>query len=117
MAGDHLSDTFAALADPTRRAILARLARGEATVNELAEPFAMTVQAISKHLKVLERAGLVTRGRSAQQRPARLCGAPLGDASAWLAHYRQFWESGFDRLSEQLREMQSRDRQKGSSDD
>ena len=112
MAGEHLSETFAALADPTRRAILTRLARGEATVNELAEPFAISVQAVSKHLKVLERAGLVTRGRAAQQRPARLRGDPLGDASAWLAHYRQFWESGFDRLSDHLRE-----RQKGSSDD
>lgn len=112
MPGDHLSETFAALADPTRRAILARLARGEATVNELAEPFAISVQAVSKHLKVLERAGLVTRGRAAQQRPARLRGGPLGDASAWLAHYRQFWESSFDRLSDNLRE-----RQKGSSDD
>jgi DNA-binding transcriptional ArsR family regulator len=107
MAGDHLSETFAALADPTRRAILARLATGEATVNELAEPFAVSVQAISKHLKVLERAGLVTRGRSAQQRPARLRGTPLGDAAAWLAGYRRFWESGFDRLAEQLREMQA----------
>jgi DNA-binding transcriptional ArsR family regulator len=116
MPGDDLSETFAALADPTRRAILARLAKGEATVNELAEPFAMSVQAISKHLKVLERAGLVTRGRSAQQRPARLRGVPLGDASAWLGHYRQFWESGFDRLSDQLREIQSREK-KGSSDD
>ena len=112
MAVDELSETFAALADPTRRAILARLARGEATVNQLAEPFAISVQAVSKHLKVLERAGLVTRGRAAQQRPARLRGGPLGDASAWLAHYRQFWESGFDRLSEHLRE-----RQKGSRDD
>jgi DNA-binding transcriptional ArsR family regulator len=112
MAGDHLSETFAALADPTRRAILARLARGEATVNELAEPFAISVQAVSKHLKVLERAGLVTRGRTAQQRPARLSGKPLGDASAWLAHYRHFWESGFDRLSEHLHE-----RQKGTSDE
>jgi DNA-binding transcriptional ArsR family regulator len=123
MPVDQLSDTFAALADPTRRALLARLAKGEATVNELAEPFAMSVQAISKHLKVLERAGLITRGRSAQQRPARLRGAPLGDAAAWLANYRQFWESGFDRLSDQLREMQSREattqekKQKGSSDD
>jgi DNA-binding transcriptional ArsR family regulator len=106
MTADQLSDTFAALADPTRRAILARLAQGEATVNQLAEPFAMTVQAVSKHLKVLERAGLITRGRTAQQRPARLRGAPLGSASAWLADYRQFWERGFDRLSEKLTEMQ-----------
>src|SRR5215469_1765107 len=127
MPGDQLSDTFAALADPTRRAILTRLAKGEATVNELAEPFAVSVQAISKHLKVLERAGLVTRGRSAQQRPARLRGAPLGDAAAWLAVYRRFWESGFDRLSDQLREIQAHDKRaheatahekkKGSSDD
>ncbi len=102
MPSDHLSETFAALADPTRRAILARLSRGEATVDQLAEPFAMTVQAVSKHLKVLERAGLITRGRAAQQRPARLRGTPLGDASAWLADYRTFWESGFDRLAEQL---------------
>ena len=106
MATDQLSDTFAALADPTRRAILARLAKGEATVNQLAEPFAMSVQAVSKHLKVLERAGLITRGRTAQQRPARLRGGPLGDASAWLDHYRKFWERGFDRLSEKLTEMQ-----------
>lgn len=106
MAVDQLSDTFAALADPTRRAILARLAKGEATVNQLAEPFAISVQAVSKHLKVLERAGLITRGRTAQQRPARLRGGPLGDASAWLAGYRQFWESSFDRLSEKLTEMQ-----------
>jgi DNA-binding transcriptional ArsR family regulator len=106
MATDQLSDTFAALADPTRRAILARLAKGEATVNQLAEPFAMSVQAVSKHLKVLERAGLITRGRTAQQRPARLRGGPLGDASAWLHDYRKFWERGFDRLSEKLTEMQ-----------
>jgi DNA-binding transcriptional ArsR family regulator len=112
MPGDELSDTFGALADPTRRAILARLAKGAATVNQLAEPFAVSVQAISKHLKVLERAGLVTRGRSAQQRPARLRGTPLGHASAWLADYRQFWETGFDRLTEHLRDLQ-----KGGNDD
>src|SRR5262245_9958245 len=116
MSGDDLSEVFAALADPTRRAILARLATGEATVNELAEPFAVSVQAVSKHLKVLERAGLVTRGRSAQQRPARLRGAPLADAAAWLAIYRRFWESGFDRLSDQVRDMQAH-KKKGSSDD
>jgi DNA-binding transcriptional ArsR family regulator len=103
MADDALSETFAALADPTRRAILARLAHGEATVNELAEPFAISVQAVSKHLKVLERAGLVTRGRAAQQRPARLRAGPLGDAAGWLARYQQFWEGGFDRLSEHLK--------------
>lgn len=98
-----LTSTFAALADPTRRAILARLARGEATVNELAEPFAITKQAVSKHLKVLERAGLIVRGRSAQLRPSRLQGAALQEASEWLADYREFWEEGFDKLGEHLR--------------
>jgi|SRR5687768_8264567 DNA-binding transcriptional ArsR family regulator len=104
MAVDQLSGTFAALADPTRRAILARLADGEATVNELAEPFPMTLQAVSKHLKVLERAGLIARGRSAQLRPSRLQGAALKDAADWLADYRRFWEESFDRLDEHLRE-------------
>jgi DNA-binding transcriptional ArsR family regulator len=103
---DQLSSTFAALADPTRRAILARLAFGEATVNELAEPFPVSVQAVSKHLKVLEKAGLVTRGRAAQHRPARLRGQPLGEADAWLEHYRAFWSARFDRLADQLREIQ-----------
>ena len=103
MAVDQLSTTFAALADPTRRAILSRLADGEATVNELAEPFPISVQAVSKHLKVLERAGLITRGRMAQLRPSRLQGAPLGDAAAWLEEYRRFWEGGFDRLEQRLR--------------
>ena len=103
MAVDQLSTTFAALADPTRRAILARLAEGEATVNELAEPFPISVQAVSKHLKVLERAGLITRGRMAQLRPSRLQGAPLGDAASWLEEYRRFWEGGFDRLEQRLR--------------
>jgi len=102
MATDQLSTTFAALADPTRRAILARLSRGEATVNELAEPFPMTVQAVSKHLKVLERAGLITRGRTAQLRPSRLQGDPLGEAAGWLDEYRAFWEDGFDKLREHL---------------
>ncbi|GAA3122017.1 ArsR/SmtB family transcription factor [Streptosporangium carneum] len=106
MAVDQLSNTFAALADPTRRAILARLAHGEATVGELAAPFSMSVQAVSKHLKVLERAGLITRGRAAQQRPARLRGRPLEDAANWLERYRQFWEGSFDRLSDHLREIQ-----------
>ncbi len=106
MAGDGLSVTFAALADPTRRAILARLADGEATVNELAEPFAMTLQAVSKHLKVLERAGLIARGRSAQLRPSRLQGAALKDAADWLEEYREFWDESFDRLAEHLREIQ-----------
>jgi len=103
VAVDQLSSTFAALADPTRRAILSRLAEGEATVNELAEPFPISVQAVSKHLKVLERAGLITRGRMAQLRPSRLQGAPLGDAAAWLEEYRRFWEGGFDRLEQRLR--------------
>jgi DNA-binding transcriptional ArsR family regulator len=103
MQVDQLSDTFAALADPTRRAILARLAHGDATVNELAEPFPVTVQAVSKHLKVLERAGLITRGRTAQWRPCHLRARPLGDASVWLSEYRRFWEQSFDRLDEHLR--------------
>lgn len=102
MATDQLSATFAALADPTRRAILARLADGEATVTELAEPFPISVQAVSKHLKVLERAGLIVRGRSAQLRPSRLQGRALGEASAFLADYRRFWEESFDRLDEHL---------------
>ena len=91
-----------ALADPTRRAILTRLADGEATVNELAEPFPISVQAVSKHLKVLERAGLITRGRSAQLRPSRLHGAPLREAVEWMQRYRRFWDEGFDRLDERL---------------
>ena len=102
MAVDELTSTFAALADPTRRAILARLAEGEASVNELAEPFPMSVQAVSKHLKVLERAGLITRGRSAQLRPSRLDAAPMREAVAWLEKYRLFWQRGFDRLDERL---------------
>src|SRR6266849_11170094 len=102
MAVDQLTETFAALADPTRRAILTRLADGEATVNELAEPFPITVQAVSKHLKVLERAGLITRGRSAQLRPSRLHGAPLKEAVDWLEKYRLFWQGSFDRLDERL---------------
>jgi DNA-binding transcriptional ArsR family regulator len=106
MAVDQLSTTFAALADPTRRAILARLTEGEATVNQLAEPFPITVQAVSKHLKVLERAGLIARGRSAQLRPSRLQGAALKEAADWLAGYRGFWEQRFDRLDEHLRDTQ-----------
>ena len=102
MAVDQLDSTFAALADPTRRAILRRLAQGEASVNELAEPFPMSVQAVSKHLKVLERAGLVTRGRSAQLRPARLAGAPLKEAVDYLETYRQFWQESFDELEKRL---------------
>jgi DNA-binding transcriptional ArsR family regulator len=102
VAVDALTTTFAALADPTRRAILARLADGDATVNELAEPFPITVQAVSKHLKVLERAGLITRGREAQLRPSRLEGAPLQEAVEWLERYRRFWQGSFDRLDERL---------------
>ena len=101
---DDLDKTFAALADPTRRAILARLAQdGEATVSELADPFPITVQAISKHLKVLEHAGLITRGRTAQLRPSRLAGAPLRDAALWLEQYRQVWEGRLDRLALHLK--------------
>src|SRR5438132_7006159 len=103
VAADALTSTFAALADPTRRAILARLAEGEATVNELAEPFPISVQAVSKHLKVLERAGLIMRGRSAQLRPSRLQGAPLEEAAEWLEEYRRFWQGSFDRLDERVR--------------
>jgi DNA-binding transcriptional ArsR family regulator len=102
MAVDELTTTFAALADPTRRAILARLAEGEATVNELAAPFPISVQAVSKHLKVLERAGLIARGRRAQLRPSRLEGAPLKEALEWLEKYRPFWQGSFDRLDERL---------------
>jgi DNA-binding transcriptional ArsR family regulator len=105
MADDPLSVTFAALADPTRRAILARLADGEATVNELAEPFAMTLPAVSKHLKVLERAGLITRGRNAQWRPCTLDARPLRDAAEWMQQYRRFWEARLDRLDEHLKKM------------
>ncbi len=99
---DQLTLTFGALADPTRRAILARLARGEATVNELAEPFPISLQAVSKHLKVLERAGLIVRGRSAQLRPSRLHGVALREAGEFLDDYRQFWDESFDRLGEHL---------------
>jgi DNA-binding transcriptional ArsR family regulator len=106
MPVDQLSTTFSALADPTRRAILSRLAEGEATVGELAEPFPITLQAVSKHLRVLERAGLIARGRSAQLRPSRLQGDALKGASDWLAGYRRFWEGSFDRLDEHLREIQ-----------
>ena len=113
MAHDPLSQTFAALADPTRRAILVRLAEGEATVNELAEPFDMSLPAVSKHLKVLQRAGLVTRGRAAQWRPCRLEAGPLKDAASWLEHYRRFWEQSLDRLEDYLAELQG----KGHTDD
>jgi DNA-binding transcriptional ArsR family regulator len=103
----HLDATFAALADPTRRAILSRLAAGEATVNELVEPFAMSQPAISKHLKVLERAGLISRGRDAQRRPCRLEPRALAEANAWLEGYRQFWEEQFQRLDSLLEELKA----------
>jgi DNA-binding transcriptional ArsR family regulator len=102
MAADQLSATFAALADPTRREILTRLAKGDATVKELADPFPISIQAVSKHLKVLEQAGLITRGRMAQLRPSRLRGAPLKEAADWLDRYRRFWTESFDRLDERL---------------
>lgn len=110
MAVDQLSETFAALADPTRREILTRLAGGEATVSELAARFPITTQAVSKHLKVLERAGLITRGRTAQLRPSRLRGDPLGEAVDWLERYRPFWQERFDRLGERLQANPSRGR-------
>jgi DNA-binding transcriptional ArsR family regulator len=103
MTADQLTKTFAALADPTRRAILGRLAEGEATVNELAAPFPISLQAVSQHLKVLERSGLITRGRTAQLRPSRLQGAPFKDAVDWLESYRPFWEESFDQLEVRLR--------------
>ena len=106
---DRLSQTFGALADPTRRAILARLASGEASVTELAQPFAMSMPAISKHLKVLQRAGLIARGREAQWRPCRLQAGPLQDVAGWVEHYRRFWEESFDRLDDYLREMNKQD--------
>jgi DNA-binding transcriptional ArsR family regulator len=109
MADDALSTTFAALADPTRRAILARLSHGEATVTELAQPFAMSLPAISKHLKVLERAGLITRGRTAQWRPCRLDAAPLAAVDEWVQDYRRFWDGSFERLAEHLRAIQEGD--------
>jgi DNA-binding transcriptional ArsR family regulator len=107
MTTDQLSTTFSALADPTRRAILARLASGEATVNELAEPFAMSQPAISKHLKVLERAGLISRGRDAQRRPCRLEARPLAEANGWLEDYRRLWETSFRKLDAVLQELKS----------
>jgi DNA-binding transcriptional ArsR family regulator len=112
MPTDRLSLTFGALADPTRRAILARLAKGEASVTELAEPFDMTLPAVSKHLKVLERAGLITRGREAQWRPARLDAQRLKEVDDWVGRYRKFWEESFDRLDEYLRELQKNGKSK-----
>jgi DNA-binding transcriptional ArsR family regulator len=113
MSPDHLTTTFAALADPTRRAILARLASGESSVTRLAEPFEMSLPAISKHLKVLERAGLIARGREAQWRPCRLEAGPLKEASKWIEHYRRFWEQSFDRLEDYLREVQKQEKKNG----
>lgn len=110
MTTRQLDKTFAALADPTRRAILGRLAGGEATVTELARPFEMSLPAVSKHLKVLERAGLIERGREAQWRPCRLEAGPLKEVADWVAHYRRFWEESFDRLDEYLSEVQAKDR-------
>ena len=113
MPADRLSRTFSALADPTRRAILARLASGEASVAELAEPFDMSLPGISKHLKVLERAGLITRGREAQWRPCRLQPRPLKNAANWLDHYRVFWEHSLDRLEGYLNELQGKEKPRG----
>ena len=113
MSPDPLSITFAALADPTRRAILARLASGAATVTELAEPFDMSMPAISRHLKVLEHAGLIERSREAQWRPCQLSAGPLKEAVDWLEHYRPFWEESFDRLSEYLRDVQRKEKKHG----
>jgi DNA-binding transcriptional ArsR family regulator len=107
MPPNQLDATFAALADPTRRAILSRLASGEASVNELAQPFAMSLPAVSKHLKVLERAGLISRGRDAQRRPRRLEAKPLAEATEWLERYRRFWEGNFRRLDALLDELQN----------
>lgn len=109
---DQLSATLAALADPTRRAILARLASGEASVTELAEPFEMSMPAVSKHLKVLERAGLITRARDAQWRPCRLDPAPLQEVEAWIERHRRIWEERLDRLDDLLRELQAKDKKR-----
>jgi DNA-binding transcriptional ArsR family regulator len=109
MSPDRLSATFAALADPTRRAILARLASGETTVTELAAPFEMSLPAVTKHLKVLQRAGLISQGRQAQWRPCKLEAQPLKDVSNWVEQYRQFWEQRLDRLEEYLRELQAQE--------
>src|SRR3954468_16818795 len=117
MTLDLLDATFAALADPTRRAILARLASGDASVLELAEPFAMSQPAISKHLKVLERAGLISRGRDAQRRPRRLAAEPLAEATAWLENYRRFWEGNFERLDALLNELKGEKKKHGRKHD
>jgi DNA-binding transcriptional ArsR family regulator len=115
MISDQLTTTFAALADPTRRAILARLATGEASVNQLAEPFKMSLPAVSKHLKVLNRAGLITRSRTAQWRPCRLEVAPLREASDWIEHYRKFWDESLDRLEAYLKEIQMQEKENGNN--
>jgi DNA-binding transcriptional ArsR family regulator len=114
-SSQRLDATFAALADPTRRAILARLASGEASVTQLVEPFAISQPAISKHLKVLERAGLISRGQDAQRRPCRLEARPLADASVWLESYRQFWEARFERLDALLDEMKKKEKRRARS--
>jgi DNA-binding transcriptional ArsR family regulator len=113
MTPDRLSATFGALADPTRRAILARLASGETSVTELAQPFQMSMPAISKHLKVLARAGLIARGREAQWRPCRLEAAPLRNVADWVDHYRRFWEQSFDRLDDYLQELKNKEKKHG----
>jgi DNA-binding transcriptional ArsR family regulator len=113
MPSDRLSTTFAALADPTRRAILARLALGETTVSELAEPFEMSLPAVSRHLKVLERAGLIARGREAQWRPCRIEPGPLEAVDTWLESYRRFWEHSFDRLESYLQTLQAQEKKRG----
>ena len=110
MMAAQLDATFAALADPTRRAILARLAAGEASVKELAEPFDMTLPAVTKHLKVLQRAGLITQGRRAQWRPCRLEASPLREVAGWVEQYRRFWDESLDRLDEYLKEIQAREK-------
>jgi DNA-binding transcriptional ArsR family regulator len=113
MVADQLSLTFSALADPTRRAILSRLARGETSVTKLAKPFNMSLPGISKHLKVLERAGLIARSREAQWRPCRLKAKPLRDVADWVEHYRRFWEQSLDRLDDYLRELQRKENHHG----
>src|SRR3989440_2898796 len=110
MAADHLSVTFAALADPTRRAILARLAQGEASVTELAKPFDLSLPGVSKHLKVLQRAGLITQSRNAQWRPCRLEGGRLKEASEWVGEYRRFWDESFERLDQVLQDLIQKDK-------
>jgi DNA-binding transcriptional ArsR family regulator len=113
MSTDHLSATLSALADPTRRAILARLAAGETSVMKLAEPFDMSLPAVSKHLKVLQRTGLIERGREAQRRPCKLSPLPLKEVADWVEHYRRFWEESFDRLDDYLKKIQAKDKKHG----